>query len=70
MGDGIRLPMSGMVGYTHRTEITGGSQGQGLGDRTVVMAYEGPNGQTITGDRFKRNCRVMDMDLTATTLQE
>ena len=70
MGDGIRLPVSGMVGYTHRTEITGGSQGHGRGDRTVVMAYEGPNGQTITDDRFKRNCRVRDMVLTATGLQE
>lgn len=29
-GAGIRLPMSGMVGYTHRMEISGGALGHGL----------------------------------------
>lgn len=29
-GAGIRLPMPGMVGYTHRMEISGGALGHGL----------------------------------------
>ncbi len=64
--DGIRLPMSGMVGYTHRTEITGGSLGHGLDDSIVVNADLALIGQTIAERPYQRNCRVRDTVLTAT----
>ena len=35
--DDSRLPMSGMATYTPGMEITGGSLGQGLGDRKSVV---------------------------------